>query len=168
MLKLQKSPLSRFISFFFPSNSSSPTRTRPLPPRLHPEAPNRSPFPTKPEHFGLRRPDPARSDRPQPAHVSLFIHHAEGRGQAPLVRSRLAPRRRRLRLPGPSRRYTTRPRRRRHTRLQGAFRHRISLLRRCQRYMPRSLFSSSFRSALPLIDGYIRAGYYPVPAPRVP
>ena len=116
-----------------------------------PEAPNPSPPPNRSIPSSEAGPGEKRataaSSRP------LSIHHAQGRGQAPLVRSLLAPRHRRRRHPGPSRRHATRPRRRRHARPQGAFRHRLSLLRRRQRYVLRSLFSSSLRSALPLIDG---------------
>lgn len=56
MLKLQKSPLSRFIFFSF-HRIPRHQHARGLCLRvsiLTPEAPNRSPFPTKPEHFGGR------------------------------------------------------------------------------------------------------------------
>jgi hypothetical protein len=128
---------TRFLFFFLLLT----TRTRPLltlvrlRSHLPPPPPNRSSARSQP-----RNPEPGSSDHPSAR------HHAQGRGQAPLVRPRLAPRRRWRQ--GPARRRPP-PRRRRQP--KAAIRHRDPLLHRRQRYVHPS--SPSVRSGLPwMID----------------
>jgi hypothetical protein len=144
-----RGPLPSFSSSALGAHAASAS-----PPDLPPLGPE-SISPTKQEHQipgGRSR----RSRERARAASQPSTHHAQGRGQAPLVRPRLAPRRRRrpgVRHPGPRRRRPPRSRRRRRrARPQGALRHRLPLLHRRQRYVPRSPFSPSLRSALPWID----------------